>query len=145
MKALRRIVPVVSLVVLLLLLAPLSALAAPEQTAAGPGCSAWYVVRPGDTLNRIAAWYGTTASHLAALNGLANPNYIRSGWNLCVRAGTPPPPPPRCGYMYTVRPGDMLWKIGQRTGWGTWYLANINGIPNPDRIYSGQRLWIPCH
>lgn len=143
MRRLRRIVPIVSVIVLLFLLAPMAAFAEPELSTSGSGCSMWYVVKPGDTLNKIAARYGTTASYLARLNGIANPNYIRSGWNLCVKAGTPPPPP--CGYMYTVKPGDMLWKIARSTGWGTWHLANINGIKNPDRIYSGQKLWIPCH
>ena len=102
----------------------------------------WYVVKPGDTLNKIAAKYGTTASYLACLNGLANPNHIRSGWTFCVKAGTPTP---ACGYWYTVKWGDTLYRIGQMTGWGVWQLANPNGITNPDLIRAGQKLWIPCH
>jgi LysM repeat protein len=146
MRTFRRLAPVVSIVVLLLLLiAPMPASAEPEQTASGPGCSMWYIVKPGDTLNKIAARYGTTASCLASLNGLANPNYIRSGWTLCVKVGPPPPPPPHCGYWYTIRWGDTLYKIGQMTGWGVWQLANANGIVNPDRIFAGHMLWIPCH
>lgn len=146
MRTFRRLAPVVSIVVLLLLLiGPMPASAAAEQTASGPGCSMWYVVKPGDTLNKIAAKYGTTASCLAGLNGLANPNFIRSGWTLCVKAGPPPPPPPACGYWYTVKPGDTLNKIGQMTGWSAWQLANANGIANPDKIFAGQKLWIPCY
>ena len=144
MGTFRRLAPVVSIVVLLLLLiGPMPASAETEQTASGPGCSMWYVVKPGDTLNGIAARYGTTASYLASLNGLANPNFIRSGWTLCVKAG--PPPPPACGHWYTVKPGDTLYKIGTLTGWGVWQLANANGIANPDKIFSGKKLWIPCH
>jgi LysM repeat protein len=145
MSTFRRLAPVVSVVLLLLLSGPMPVSAEAEQSASGPGCTMWYVVKPGDTLNRIAARYGTTASYLAWLNGLANPNYIRSGWTLCVRAGQPPPPPPHCGYWYTVKPGDTLYRISQMTGWGVWQLARVNGIPNPDRIFSGQKLWIPCH
>ena len=145
MGTFRRLAPVVSIVVLLLLLiGPMPASAETEQTASGPGCSMWYVVKPGDTLNSIAAKYGTTASYLGSLNGLANPNFIRSGWTLCVKAG-PPPPPPACGYWYTVKPGDTLYKICTMTGLGVWQLANANGITNPDKIVSGQKLWIPCH
>ncbi|MCC6615019.1 MAG: LysM peptidoglycan-binding domain-containing protein [Anaerolineae bacterium] len=145
MGTFRRLAPIVSIVVMLLLLiGPMPASAETEQTASGPGCSMWYVVKPGDTLNKIAAKYGTTASYLASLNGLANPNFIRSGATLCVRAGSPPPPTPACGYWYTVKPGDTLNKIGQWTGWSAWQLANVNCIPNPDRIYAGQKLWIPC-
>ncbi len=88
MGTFRRLAPVVSIVVLLLLLiGPMPASAGSEQGASGPGCSMWYVVKPGDTLNTIAAKYGTTASYLASINGLANPNFIRSGWTLCVKAG----------------------------------------------------------
>jgi LysM repeat protein len=35
-----------------------------------------YTVRPGDTLARIAASYGTTVQAITSLNGLWNPNYI---------------------------------------------------------------------
>ncbi len=145
MRTLRRIVPVLSIVVLLLLLAlPMSASAEPELAPSAAACSAWYAIKPGDTLNKIAAYYGTTAWRLARLNGIPNPDFIRSGKTICVK-GVPPVPPPPCGYMYTVKYGDTLWKIGQATGWGVWQLANANGIPNPDKIWAGQKLWIPCH
>lgn len=142
MRTLRRIVPVLSIVVLLLLLAlPMAASAESEPAPSAAACSAWYVIKPGDTLNKIAAHYGTTAGHLAALNGIPNPDFIRSGRTICVRGGAPVPP---CGYMYTVKYGDTLWKIGHAHGWGVWQLANINGIKDPDKIWAGQKLWIPC-
>jgi LysM repeat protein len=37
------------------------------------------VVRWGNNLTRIAAWYGTTVSRLAALNGIVNPNRTCAG------------------------------------------------------------------
>ena len=142
MRRLRRIVPVLSIVVLLLLLAlPMAASAESELAPSAAACSAWYVIKPGDILNKIAAYYGTTAAYLAHLNGIPNPNFIRSGRTICVK-GTPPL---TCGAWYTVKYGDTLWKIGQATGWGVWQLANANGIKNPDRIWAGQKLWIPCH
>lgn len=50
-------------------------------------CSpSWYTVRKGDTLTKIASWYGTTATYLAKLNGLKNPDRIYVGQTLCVRA-----------------------------------------------------------
>lgn len=87
---------------------------------------------------------GVSFWHLACLNGIPNPDFIRSGRTICVR-GTPPVPPPPCGYWYTVKWGDTLWKIGRATGWGVWQLAAVNHIPNPDKIWAGQKLWIPCH
>jgi rare lipoprotein A len=38
-----------------------------------------YVVQPGDTLSGIAFQMGTTAEHLAAANGIANPDLIYAG------------------------------------------------------------------
>lgn len=49
--------------------------------------------------------------------------------------------------IYTVQPGDSLWRIAARfygTGalWRRIYEDNIVAIRNPDRIYAGQRLVI---
>ena len=44
--------------------------------AAIPAAAKEYVVQPGDNLTRIAASHGTTASALAARNGISNPNII---------------------------------------------------------------------
>jgi LysM repeat protein len=38
-----------------------------------------YTVRPGDTLDAIAARFGTTTPTLVQLNGIANPSLIRVG------------------------------------------------------------------
>jgi hypothetical protein len=48
-------------------------------------CAVTYTVRAGDSLSGIAAANGTSVSALAQLNGLANPNMIRSGQTLCIR------------------------------------------------------------
>jgi LysM repeat protein len=152
MRKLRVLAPVaVILTLLLLMIAPLSASAAPQQTAGGPGCSQFYTVRAGDTLAKIAARYGTTVWKLASLNGIPNPNYIRVGQVLCIRpGGAPPPPPPpppphQGGFWYTVQRGDTLGNLGWRFGWSASYLANANNICNPNLIYVGQKLWIPPH
>jgi len=142
MRTLRRIVPVLSIVVLLLLLAlPMAASAGAEPAPSAAACSAWYVIKPGDTLNKIAAQYKTTVAYLAHLNNIPNPDFIRSNTKICVK-GTPPV---ACGTWYTIKYGDTLWKIGNAHGWGVWQLANANGIKNPDKIWAGQKLWIPCH
>ena len=48
-------------------------------------CAVTYTVRAGDSLSGIAVANGTSVSALAQLNGLANPNMIRSGQTLCIR------------------------------------------------------------
>lgn len=52
------------------------------QPGVTPGVAptaASYTVRSGDTLNKLALQYGTTAQELATLNGIADPNLIRVG------------------------------------------------------------------
>ena len=48
-------------------------------------CSASHVVQRGETLARIAATYGTSATTIARANGIANANVIRTGQVLCIR------------------------------------------------------------
>ena len=135
-------------VVIVLLALPVAASAETAQTAGGSGCAQFYTIKCGDTLSKIARTYGTTVNNLASLNGIANPNYIVAGTTICVGAMSwppPPPPPAHGGFYYTVKSGDTLGNIGWKYGWGALTLAQVNGIPNPDRIYPGQVLWIPAH
>jgi plastocyanin/LysM repeat protein len=47
-----------------------------------------------------------------------------------------------CGYW--VRPGDNLFRIGVRYGVSYNYLAQMNGIYNPNYIWAGQTISVPC-
>jgi LysM repeat protein len=52
----------------------------PRASAApAPSGGSIYTVKAGDTLGAIAARFGTTATALAKLNGIADPSYIRVG------------------------------------------------------------------
>lgn len=48
------------------------------------------------------------------------------------------------GCAYTVRRGDDLFRIGVRYGVTYQYLAQLNGIYNPNYIYAGQTISVPC-
>lgn len=52
--------------------------------------------------------------------------------------------PSQCAETYRVRPGDTLSGIAARFGVPVNQLAKANGIRNPNRIYAGQVLCIPC-
>jgi LysM repeat protein len=47
-----------------------------------------------------------------------------------------------CGQFYTVRPGDTLYRIAVRFHTTVWKLTQLNALPNPNRIYAGQRLCV---
>lgn len=142
MKTFRSPISVLAVVVLLLLLvAPLTAAAEPLQTGGGPGCARFYQIQRGDTLYRIALRFGTTVPALAELNSISNPNLIFAGQIICVRPGAPAP----FGFLYTIQKGDTLSAIGRRFGWSVSYLAAVNHLSDPNRIYAGQLLLIPFH
>lgn len=48
------------------------------------------------------------------------------------------------GCAYTVRRGDNLFRIGARYGVTYQYLAQLNGIYNPNYIWAGQVISVPC-
>lgn len=102
-----------------------------------------YTVVAGDTLSGIAARFGTTYQALAALNGIADPNKISVGQVLKLQAGSSPAPTPQPnGTTYVVAAGDTLSSIGQRFGVDWHLIAQINGLPDPNKIYVGQVLRI---
>lgn len=108
----------------------------------GPSFS--YVVKRGDTLYSIARRYGTTVMALARLNGLVNPSYIYVGQRLKIPGSQPAPQPPTCGVWYTVQRGDTVSALALRYGTTTWTIVSANNLANANRIYVGQKLFIPC-
>lgn len=47
------------------------------------------------------------------------------------------------GSHYCVKYGDTLFSIGRRFGVNPYYIAQVNGLHNPNYIYAGQCLYIP--
>ena len=65
---------------------PTALVATPTPTNTVPPsiCRATYVVRPGDTLYRIALRFGTSYTEIAQVNGISNPRLIYPGQQLCI-------------------------------------------------------------
>jgi LysM repeat protein len=122
---------------------PVSVQAAPPAQA-GSGFNCTYVVQRGDNLYRIGLRFGVSPYTLAAVNGIPNLNSIFVGMVLRVPCGnTPKPPPNNCG-AYVVQRGDWLVTIAARFGVSWQSLAAANHLSNPNLIYPGMRLIIPC-
>jgi LysM repeat protein len=136
-----RILLLAFLVVTMLLAAVQPALAAPDRATV----PTWHTVSRGDTLFSIGRTYNVNPWSIASANSLPNPNRIYVGQQLYIPAGPPYPQPRSCGSYYTVQRGDTLFRIGRMFGLDAWRIAAANGIYNLNRIWVGQRLFIPCH
>lgn len=49
-----------------------------------------------------------------------------------------------CGTYHEVQRGETLFSLGRRYGVYPYRIAEVNGLDNPDHIYAGQILYIPC-
>jgi LysM repeat protein len=121
-----------ALAVLLILVATLPALAAPE-----PG-DVIHIVRYGENLTMIAARYGVSLWDITRANGITNPNRIYVGQRLVIPSASLVG-----GSTHVVRLGETLTVIGWRYGIDPWAIARANRIANLNLIYVGQRLVIP--
>ena len=95
-----------------------------------------YIVQAGDTLSEIAQRFGTTYQHLAAINGISNPDIIHVGQEIHID-GTAPA---ASAEYYTIQSGDTLSSIATRYGTTWQWLAEVNGISEPNLIYPGNTI-----
>lgn len=96
--------------------------------------SSSHLVVPGDTLWLIAPRYNTTASAMAQVNRLSNPNYIEAGDRLAI---------PERSNLHIVQRGDTLFLISRRYNVTVNAIAAENRISNTNYIEVGDRLVIP--
>lgn len=118
-------------------LAPTPQVQTYEQSSVQPSDTT-YIVQSGDTLSEIAQRFGTTYQSLAAINNISDPNRIYPGQEIRID-GTAPTSNASEEY-YTIQPGDTLSGIAERYGTSYQYLAYINGISNPNKIYAGDTI-----
>ena len=93
-----------------------------------------HVVRPGDSLYRIAQAYGVSVQYLAQQNELRDPNRLTPGQTIVV---------PQPAETYVVKRGDTLGDIAAKHGTSVISLWQNNPqLGGTDRIYPGQTLTI---
>lgn len=136
----RRVSLILAFVMIVSLVVPLTASAAPAQSG-----GVWHQVRYGQTVFSIGRLYGVSPYAIASANGLANWNVIYAGQWLWVPSGGWgwPGPGPYCARSHYVSPGETLLSIGRWYGVSAWSIASANSIYNLNRIYAGQWLCIP--
>ncbi len=101
-------------------------------------------VQPGETLTGIARQYGVTVDAIAAANGLADPDRLLAGSELVIPADERAPALSESeSLVHVVAPGETLGGIARRYGVDVAVLVQVNGLPDPDRIFAGQMLRVP--
>jgi len=107
----------------------------PKPTPAPAGKT--YTVQSGDTLSGIGAKTGVDWTSIAAINGIKSPYVIYPNQVLKLDGAVAQ------GRTYTVRRGDTL--SGIAAVYGTTYqkLQAYNGIPDANKIFTGQVIRIP--
>lgn len=124
-----------------------------------------YIVRSGDTLERIASAYCTTADRIQRLNGIVDPSQLRIGDELRIPISSEDcailtvtqndtgeeelrgaDPGRRILRTYFVEAGDTLFDIGLAFN-VTWRdLQEFNNLTDAEaaQLFVGQRLLIPA-
>lgn len=113
---------------------------APRSSAPKVAATSTHVVRSGETLSRIAEKYGTSASNLQQINGLASASKIYAGQKLKVPGGTASASTTSWD-TYTVRSGDNLGLIASSRGVTVSQIQSWNGLRS-STIHPGQKLKI---
>lgn len=87
----------------------------------------YWIVRPGDTYDEISAKTGLSIAQLEAFNPNANPLALVAGQRLNLWQHPPVPrPPPPGPRFWTVRSGDSLGLIADKTGINLNTLEQLN-------------------
>ncbi len=101
-----------------------------------------YQVRPGDTLNSIAARFGTNLVGLIELNPTLRLRSLTEGMTICVPR-VPQRPPCINGAYYIIKEGDSFYNIAQRYSIPLNLLLEANTEANPYDLKVGQEICIP--
>ncbi len=113
------------------------------QTKECPVGSLPYIVREGDTLNKIAQSYNTTVIAIMAANVNINPYNLNVGQVLCIPLPNQEYPACRTTNYYIAQEGDTFFSIAQKFGVDTEEIINANMGVEPENIFTGIILCIP--
>ena len=114
-----------------------------------------HLVKSGETLSSIAKKYHLQLDYLATLNGLSRTSTVRVGQRLKIEGDLPKPEtkveaaipkaakPSRNTEAYTVKPGESLNAIANRSGVTVAELAALNDLNARASLRVGQQLVVP--
>ncbi|WP_111719723.1 LysM peptidoglycan-binding domain-containing protein [Homoserinimonas sp. OAct 916] len=102
-----------------------------------------YTVVAGDTVSEIADRFGLKTQAVLAANGLDSTSIIFPGQHLKLAGGSAPAAKASTAKKYTVKSGDTMSGIAERTGSGLAALLAANGLVASSLIFPGQAIVVP--
>jgi murein DD-endopeptidase MepM/ murein hydrolase activator NlpD len=113
-------------------------------SAASSAIPASYTVQSGDSLYGISKKFGLTVDEIVQLNNISNPNVIKPGMVLVLKAPTVASASvsvePQSPTTYVVQAGDTLWSISRKVGVALADLLQINNLRDNTILHPGQTL-----
>ncbi len=110
---------------------------AADDVPPGFPCKEYHTVRSGDTLTGIATSSGTPALVIIKINNLNRPELLFPGQTLCVKYYA------SAGTFVPIKSGSSLDAVADDFDEDPEYIANVNGIEDPDAVYAGQIIFVP--
>jgi uncharacterized protein YkwD/LysM repeat protein len=101
-----------------------------------------HVVRQGQAMWTIAAYYDVDLDHLYLINNLTEKDFLHPGDEVFVRLpdGVAPPPTPTPPLTHTVREGENAWSISARNNIDISSLYLLNGLNEESVLQPGDVL-----
>ncbi len=116
----------------------------PNTSDQAVGIPTSYALRPGDTLFKLAAEFGTTEAAIAQRNRITNPRLMYIGQKLALQEGSESAEGIKTGWIHRVAAGETLYHVAARYSISADLILLANRLRRPDSLYVGQRLVIPA-
>jgi len=94
-----------------------------------------YTMKPGDTVQNLAAQFGLTVETLRWANNLVDITAVRSGSTVLI--------PPVNGVLVTVKPGMQLQALAIQYHIDPQAIIDFNFLRDPSKLASGSMLMLP--
>lgn len=101
-----------------------------QKTPSYKADNAYYVVKNGDTLSKIANHFHVPLKILVKYNLISNANLVKAGQTV------------RIPVAVEVRTGDTVTELSRRRKEDPSVIERVNGLDNINKIYIGQTLWV---